>query len=104
MRETHISRSQPSLIVVTQGSIFALCSAASRTASHNKEQNMMTQPIQMLESLTSETSPAGGNVAKTNLSFEERRTLELRARYARAQMLGDGLADGLVWLGRQFKR
>ena len=30
--------------------------------------------------------------------------LELRARYARARMLGDGLADGLVWLGRQFKR
>ncbi|MBL6652275.1 MAG: DUF1127 domain-containing protein [Reyranella sp.] len=68
---------------------------------------MMTQPIQMFENLTSETSPAGGNVAKTNktnLSFEERRMLELRARYARAEMLADGLADGLVWLGRQFKR
>ena len=65
---------------------------------------MMTQPIQMFESLTSETSPAGGNVTKTTLSFEERRMLELRARYARAQMLGDGLADGLVWLGRQVKR
>ena len=30
--------------------------------------------------------------------------LELRARYARAEMLADGLADGLVWLGRQYKR
>ena len=65
---------------------------------------MMTQPIQMFENLTSETSPAGGNVAKTNLSFEERRMLELRARYARAQLLADGLTDGLVWLGRQYKR
>jgi uncharacterized protein YjiS (DUF1127 family) len=65
---------------------------------------MMTQPIQMFENLTSETSPAGGNVAKTNLSFEERRLLELRARYARAEMLADGLVDGLVWLGRQVKR
>ena len=44
---------------------------------------MMTQPIQMFENLTSETSPAGGNdIAKTTLTFEERRILELRARYA----------------------
>ena len=64
----------------------------------------MTQPIQMFENLTSETSPARENVAKTNLSFEDRRMLELRARYARAQMLGDGLADGLIWLGRHVKR
>ena len=47
---------------------------------------MMTQPIQMFENLTSETSPAGGNdIAKTTLTFEERRILELRARYARAE-------------------
>ena len=65
---------------------------------------MMTQPIQMFENLTSETSPAGGNVAKTNLSFEERRMLELRARYARAEMVANGLADALVWLGRQYSR
>src|SRR5438445_7703257 len=105
MRITHISKSQRSLIVVTQGSIFAGCAAASLIASHNKEQTMMTQPIQMFENLTSETSPAGGNdIAKTNLSFEERRMLELRARYARAEMLADGLADGLVWLGRLYKR
>ena len=37
---------------------------------------MMTQPIQMFENLTSETSPAGGNdIAKTTLTFEERRIL-----------------------------
>lgn len=66
---------------------------------------MMTQPIQMFENLTSETSPAGGNdVAKTVLSFEDRRMLELRARYARAEMVANGLADGLIWLGRQYRR
>ena len=66
---------------------------------------MMTQPIQMFENLTSETSPAGGNdVAKTNLSFEERRMLELRARYARAEMMANSLADVLLWLGRQYTR
>ena len=66
---------------------------------------MMTQPIQMFENLTSETSPAGGNdIAKTPLSFEDRRMLELRARYARAELVANGLADVLLWLGRQDNR
>jgi uncharacterized protein YjiS (DUF1127 family) len=66
---------------------------------------MMTQPIQMFENLTSETSPAGGNdIAKTPLSFEDRRMLELRARYARAELVANGLADALLWLGRQYRR
>ena len=66
---------------------------------------MMTQPIQMFENLTSETSPAGGNdIAKTNLSYEDRRMLELRARYARAEMIANSLADVLLWLGRQYTR
>ena len=66
---------------------------------------MMTQPIQMFENLTSETSPAGGNdIAKTTPSFEERRMLELRARYARAELVANGLADALLWLGRQYSR
>ena len=67
---------------------------------------MMTQPIQMFENLTSETSPAGGNdIAKTTaLSFEDRRMLEMRARYARAELVANGLADALLWLGRQYSR
>jgi len=66
---------------------------------------MMTQPIQMFENLTSETSPAGGNVvAKMPLSLEDRRMLELRARYARAELVANGLADALLWLGRQYNR
>ena len=66
---------------------------------------MMTQPIQMFENLTSETSPAGGNDhTKTPLSYEDRRMLELRARYARAEMVGNGLADALVWVGGQVNR
>lgn len=66
---------------------------------------MMTQPIQMFENLTSETSPAGGNdIAKTTLSFEDKWMLELRARYARAELVANGLADALLWLGRQYSR
>lgn len=66
---------------------------------------MMTQPIQMFENLTSETSPAGGNdIAKTTLTFEERRILELRARHARAELVANGLADALLWFGRQYSR
>jgi uncharacterized protein YjiS (DUF1127 family) len=66
---------------------------------------MMTQPIQMFENLTSETAPAGGNeITKSAMSFEERQRLELRARYARAEIVAEALADALVWLGRQVRR
>ena len=66
---------------------------------------MMTQPIQIFESLTSETSPAGGNdIAKTSMTHEERAALELRARYARAEMLGNNISDALLWLGRLYQR
>lgn len=66
---------------------------------------MMTQPIQMFENLTSETAPAGGNViSKTSPSFEERRLLELRARYARAEMMANSLGDLVLWMGRQYGR
>ncbi|MBY0319083.1 MAG: DUF1127 domain-containing protein [Reyranella sp.] len=30
--------------------------------------------------------------------------LELRARYARAELVANGLADALLWLGRQYTR
>ncbi|CAN5773665.1 hypothetical protein BH11PSE3_BH11PSE3_35240 [soil metagenome] len=66
---------------------------------------MMTQPIQMFENLTSETSQAGGNgFSKTSLSFEERRLIELRARYARAELLANSMGDAVLWLGRQYNR
>lgn len=65
---------------------------------------MMTQPIQMFENLTSETTPAGGNASKSGFSIEERRALEIRARYARAELLANLLTDGLLWLGKQAKR
>ena len=66
---------------------------------------MMTQPIRTLNNLTSETSPAGGNdISKFSLSFEERRLLYLRARYARAEVLGNALGDMILWLRRTFGR
>ncbi len=65
---------------------------------------MMTQPIRTFEGLTSETTPAGGNDRKLNLSFDERRLIELRARYARAEMVADSLGDFFLWLGRQYSR
>ena len=66
---------------------------------------MMTRPIHYFDSLTSETTPAGGNMfGKMEFSSDERRLLEARARYARAEMMANLLADGLIWLGRQYHR
>jgi uncharacterized protein YjiS (DUF1127 family) len=64
---------------------------------------MMTQPIRTFKDLSSETAPAGGN-AESGLGFEERRSLETRARTARAQLIADGLVDALLWVGRQSRR
>ena len=58
-----------------------------------------------MKDLTSETSPAGGNdITKRGLSFEDRRLLELRARYARAELMANSLGDAMLWLGRQCSR
>jgi hypothetical protein len=66
---------------------------------------MMTQPIQMFENLTSETAPAGRKeITKVGFSFEERRLLELRARYARAELMANSLGDAVLWVGRQYNR
>jgi len=66
---------------------------------------MMTQPIRTFKDLTSETAPAGGNdLTKLNLSFEDRRLLELRARYARAELMANALGDAALWLSRQWRR
>ena len=66
---------------------------------------MMTQPIQMFENLTSETMPAGRkDIATVGFTFEERRLLELRARYARAELMANSLGDALLWVGRRYSR
>jgi uncharacterized protein YjiS (DUF1127 family) len=66
---------------------------------------MMTQPIQMFENLTSETTPAGRNdFAKIGLTLADRHMIELRARYARAELISNALGDALFWLGRQYSR
>lgn len=66
---------------------------------------MMTQPIQMFESLTSETTPAGRNdMAKVGFSVADRQMIELRARYARAEFVANAIGDALLWLGRRWDR
>jgi uncharacterized protein YjiS (DUF1127 family) len=65
---------------------------------------MMTQPIQTFENLTSETSAGGNDLTKLGFSFEDRRLIERRARYARAALLADVLTEGLLWLNRKAKR
>lgn len=66
---------------------------------------MMTQPIQMFENLTSETAPAGRNdITKVGLSLADRHMIELRARYARAELMANALGDALLWLGRRYDR
>ncbi len=64
---------------------------------------MMTQPIVIFKDLTSETAPAGGNVAKTGFSHEDRQRLELNARYARSQMIANLLTDAILWVGGRYK-
>ena len=66
----------------------------------------MTQPIQMFENLTSETTPAGGNATvkttyQTGSAPVDRRLIELRARYARAELIANAIGDALLWLRRQ---
>src|SRR4051794_11399219 len=66
---------------------------------------MMTQPIQMFENLTSETSPAGGNaLTKMGFSFEDRRLIEREARFARAAVVAETFTDVLLWARRQVNR
>jgi uncharacterized protein YjiS (DUF1127 family) len=66
---------------------------------------MMTQPIRTFEDLTSETAPAGGNdITKIGFTFDDRRLIELRARYARAEMLANGVGDLILWFRRQYNR
>jgi uncharacterized protein YjiS (DUF1127 family) len=65
---------------------------------------MMTQPITIFKDLTSETAPAGGNVAKTGFSLEDRPRLEMDARYARSQMIANLLSDAIVWTVGQYRQ
>ena len=65
---------------------------------------MMTQPIVIFKDLTSETEPAGGNVAKTGFSHEDRRLLERSARYARSRMIAHLLTDAILWVAGQYRR
>jgi len=66
---------------------------------------MLTQPIQRFENLTSETTPAGGNaLAKIGFSHEDRRLIEMNARYARAATVADQISDAILWVQAQFKR
>jgi uncharacterized protein YjiS (DUF1127 family) len=65
---------------------------------------MMTQPIKKLQKLTSEVSAGGNDLTKLGFSFDDRRVIERRARYARAALVADGLTEALLWLGRQARR
>ena len=66
---------------------------------------MMTQPIRTFKDLTSETAPAGGNAnSKFGFTFDDRSLIELRARYARAEMVANVLGDAILWVGRQYDR
>ena len=65
---------------------------------------MMTQPIQKFQNLTSETAAGGNDLSKLGFAHDDRRVFEERARFQRAALLADILTDGLVWLGRQYRR
>ena len=51
---------------------------------------MMTQPIQTFEESDQRNCAGGGKrLPRSALSYEDRRLLELRARYARAELMAD---------------
>ncbi|MFO1081174.1 MAG: hypothetical protein U1E23_11185 [Reyranellaceae bacterium] len=62
---------------------------------------MMTQPIRTFNELSSELT-AGRNAK--DLSFEDRRRIEMRARTARAEVLAEGISDAILWCARQWRR
>jgi uncharacterized protein YjiS (DUF1127 family) len=66
---------------------------------------MMTQPIAQFQVLSTESQPTTTKMVqpKLALSFEERQTLEMRARYARAEMTATVLVDGLLWVTAKIK-
>ncbi len=64
----------------------------------------MTRPIETFDNLTSEISPAGGNVSKHVLTLNDRQYYEQRARYERAEMMANALGDLGLWVGRQYRR
>jgi len=65
---------------------------------------MMTQPIEKFQKLTTEVSAGGNRLTKLGFSYDDRRLIERRARYARAALVADSLTEALLWLGRQAKR
>jgi len=71
----------------------------------SKELSMMTQPIQVFENLTSETSPVGGNaLTKMGFSFDDRRLIEREAHYLRAAAAAEAFTDVVLWIRRQVAR
>ena len=65
---------------------------------------MITRQYYLMDSLTSESTPAGGNTIKQNVSSNERELLEMRARRARANHVGGHLGNAVAWLAGQFNR
>jgi uncharacterized protein YjiS (DUF1127 family) len=65
---------------------------------------MMTQPIQKFENLTSETTAGGNALTKIGFTFEDRRLLEQKARFDRAAVVAEMVADAIVWVSRLTSR
>jgi uncharacterized protein YjiS (DUF1127 family) len=66
---------------------------------------MMTQPIERFQKLTSEITPAGTNdLLRIGFTHDDHRLLERRARYARAAMFANLIAEAILWAGRQSGR
>jgi uncharacterized protein YjiS (DUF1127 family) len=64
---------------------------------------MMTQPIRTFETLTSEPVAKSFVQPKLALSFDERRRIEARAQYARAEAASVALVDAGFWVVNKIK-
>src|SRR5437899_11482212 len=65
---------------------------------------MMTQPIEKFQKLTTEVSAGGNDLTKLGFSYDDRRLIERRARYARAALVADSLTEALLWASRLGRR
>ena len=65
---------------------------------------MITRQYYLMDSLTSESTTAGGNAVEQNVSNNERHLLEMRARRARASQVGGLLGNAVAWLTSRFNR
>jgi uncharacterized protein YjiS (DUF1127 family) len=106
MQSLHSSKADPTIYLGNSSTYIATVQVQHPSLRRTIEGVFhMTQPLQMFENLSSETTPAGGNaLAKIGFSSHDRRLIEMNARYARAAVVAEAVSSAIVWVSAQYKR